>query len=208
MNRFSFALACPLLGLLAFSATPMSAQTSGINPYYRIDASLGSIHARLPVTANPQTFTNHEKSACERVEVSVNPDSADLPDAPAPKFENLNALPLSSNSNFQRRDSPPMGYGAYRYSNAPYLTLTAAVYGSNVAAIELLQGCLRNNRCLTIPASMRGRPAMYVTGLGVASGVSYLGYYLRKKEVRWWFVPAVLATTFDLVFVVGAARRQ
>jgi hypothetical protein len=49
---------------------------------------------------------------------------------------------------------------------------------------------------------------MYVTGLGVATGVSYLGYALRKRQERWWFVPAVLATTFDLVFVVRAAKRQ
>jgi hypothetical protein len=207
MNRFPFALACPLLGLLAFAAAPTSAQTSGINPYYRINASLSSIRAPRPVSVEPETFASRDKFPWPE-EASANPDAAELPDAPKPKLENLDALPLASNSNFQRRDSPPMGYGAYRDSNAPYWTLTGAVYGSNVAAIELLQGCLRNNRCLTLPSSMRGRPAMYVTGIGVASGVAYLGYYLRKKEVRWWFVPAVLATTFDFVFVVGAARRQ
>lgn len=207
MNRVSLVLACHLLALLAFSVTPTSAQSSGINPYYRFDINLGG-NPTLNSTASKSLTIQADRDLASRpVNDTFKVDSDGLPDKPEPKAENLN-LPLGSSiSGLNTRNSPPMGYGAYRDSNTHFWILTASVYGSNVAAIELLQSCLGNNRCQTVPPSMRGRPAMYVTGMGVASGVSYLGYYLKKREVRWWFVPAILATTFDMVFVIGAAKR-
>jgi hypothetical protein len=186
----------------------MFAQSSGINPYYKFDVDLKG-EPQLNLT--PATSLKSEDDDDPVGEPSNrwhNTDSDPLPDRPVPKIERRSSPLGSPDSDFTRSDSPPMGFGAYRDSNADYWALTASVYGSNIAAIELLQGCLGNNRCHTLPVAMRGRPAMYVTGLGVATGVSYLGYALRKRQERWWFVPAVLATTFDLVFVVRAAKRQ
>ena len=35
----------------------------------------------------------------------------------------------------------------------------------------------------------------------------YVGYYLKKKQKRWWYVPAAMATAFDLFFVVNGAEK-
>jgi hypothetical protein len=207
MNRVSLVLACHLLAFLAFSATPTSAQSSGINPYYRFDINLSGNPTLNSTATKSLTIQVDSDLASRPVDDSFKIDTDGLPDKPEPKVENLDLRLGSSIPDFNTRSSPPMGYGAYRDSNTDFWILTASVYGSNVAAIELLQNCLGNNRCRTVPPSMRGRPAMYVTGMGVASGVSYLGYHLKKREVRWWFVPAILATTFDMVFVIGAAKR-
>ncbi len=208
MNRFSVLLVCRLFALLVFAAPPMFAQSSGINPYYRFDIHLSGNPALNSTAANALKTENANDLAGLPAHDRSNIDSSGLPDKPERKAENLNLRSEAPSSDFRTRDSPPMGYGAYRDSTAGYSILTASVYGSNITAIELLQGCLGNNRCRTVPGPMRGRPAMYITGLGVATGVSYLGYYLKKRNVRWWFVPAVLATSFDMVFVIGAAKRQ
>jgi hypothetical protein len=204
MYRFSVASACQLFVFLAFTATPLLAQSS------ENKSSNDTLHTIVPrqaaLASTPANSPNTQDEGEAGASVVAIP--VDLPNKPEPNVSNPNSSPGSSNSDFRSRDSPPMGYGAYRTSNRPFWVLTGSVYGSNIAAIELLQGCLANNRCRTLPPAIRNRPAMYATGLGVASGVSYLGYYLKKKEVRWWFVPAVLATTFDVVFVVGAAKRQ
>jgi hypothetical protein len=100
-----------------------------------------------------------------------------------------------------------MAAGSSRTRDLRYWADTGVVFGSNVAAIELLQSCLANKVCYQVPPRMRSRAAMYGVGLSMATGVSFVTYYMKKRGNRWWLVPGTLATTFNLVFVVGAAER-
>jgi len=70
---------------------------------------------------------------------------------------------------------PPAGAGIYRAPTLSYWVVTGAVFSSNIAANELMQGCLAAHSCLSIPGPMRSRAAMYEVGLGSAGFTNRLG---------------------------------
>jgi hypothetical protein len=205
MTRVSLILSCQLLALV-LTTTATFGQSSVMNRQEVSDTNVNH-QSQLVSTTISRKIEGDLGSSSLPAAASVNTGSESLPDKPEPNVGGSDPQPGWPNT-YPRPDSPSMGYGAYSESNRYLWTLTAAVVSSNVAAIELLQGCLGAQRCRSVPSPLQGRPAMYATGLGVASGVSYVGYYLKRREVRWWFVPGVMATAFDLVFVIRAAKRQ
>ena len=139
--------------------------------------------------------------------VVAHPASVELPDAPSVGWRSNEVGSLIPSGGQQIIEpAPALRTKADRVATLPYWATTAAVFGSNVAAIELLQSCLAGKRCQSVPGAMQSRGAMYGVGLPVAAGVSYLGYFLKKKHKRWWYVPAAMATSFDLYFAINAGE--
>jgi hypothetical protein len=197
---------------IALSSAPIFAQSAGsatcktpdatckINPVFPTPVPL----VVSPDNKNGQTLT----PGTTGVPVQSGPDS--LPDMPEAKVRSdSEATSSSAGFSYGRKsvNPPPMGAGADGTSRLPYLIATGSVFASNIAAIELMQGCLAAGGCRSLPTTIRPRFVMYGVGLEASAGVSYLGYYLKKKEKRWWFVPQVLATSFDFVFIVKAGKR-
>jgi hypothetical protein len=72
-----------------------------------------------------------------------------------------------------------------------YFAVTGAMFASSAANSETLIGC---PNCTFITGSMHRRGFTYGVGLSVDAAASYLGYELKKRGHRWWFVPAVALT--------------
>ncbi|MGB8783956.1 MAG: hypothetical protein WCD02_12630 [Terriglobales bacterium] len=87
-----------------------------------------------------------------------------------------------------------------------YWTVQGAMFGSSVVAAEKTQTCLQAGACSFVPNAFQTRAVMYGAGLPTAAGVSYLGYYLKKRHSRWWFVPAALVTAGNIVVSAHAAK--
>lgn len=198
---------CQLTMFVVFSTGHAFPQSSATDTNGSPNSSLSNPteHVKEAVLrADGETFLSESGS---KVEALSDRSTAGLPDMPRPILSDRD----SSNPNFEHKRNPsspaPAGAGADSLSNWQQWAVTGAVFGSNIAAIELLHGCLADKLCQSVPGPMRSRTAMYGVGLPIATGVSYLGFRLKKIEKPWWFVPGVAATSFDLVFVVGAGRR-
>ncbi len=202
MKHVSIIRFCQLMAFLAFSLLPGVAQSPGTNPDNPADSALNVKPATTAVLRSVDI--NDGRTAGPPVSAAAN----GLPDAPSigRGSDRSSSTTTLSDSGISEPTvaTPPT---AKRVATGSYWATTAAVFGSNIAAIELLQSCLAAGECQSIPGPMRSRGAMYGVGLPVAAGVSYLDYYLKKKEKRWWFVPAVAATAFDLFFVVHGAEK-
>jgi hypothetical protein len=185
------------------SSTVVRAQSHPPGDYDESFLSPSGEFVGATVKVDPPPSPEPRSPAAPAFVTSPQSETDDLPEMPVPKTEEKRVR--RAYDAIMR--SPPLAGAEYGAQNLPYWAVTSAVVGSNVAAIELLQSCLAVNRCGAIPSVMRHRPAMYATGLGIATVVSGVGYYLRRSGNRWWFVPGALATTFDLVFVAGAAVR-
>jgi hypothetical protein len=57
-----------------------------------------------------------------------------------------------------------------------------------------------------VPDAFHRRLAMAGVGMPVVAGVSYLTYRLKEKNFRWWYLPAALVTSGNIIVSVHAAR--
>lgn len=200
MKRFSILRFYMLMAFLVFFVLPGLTQSPSIN---------SDNGANLATTVGPRSLDMNEGRAAQPVNVAtLDIVTNNLPDAPSAARESDWSSSTAAVSD-QGITEPVLATSAKNepVANWPYWASTGAVFGSNIAAIEVLQSCLGANKCQSIPSGMRSRGAMYGVGMPVAAGVSYLDYYLKKKEKRWWYVPAIAATAFDMVFVVRGAVR-
>lgn len=90
--------------------------------------------------------------------------------------------------------------------NWSYWSVNGVMLGSSVLAADLTQKCLEAGACTFVPDAFHSHIAMYGAGLPAAAGVAYLGYRLKAKGYRWWFVPAALVTSGNIVVSVHAAH--
>ncbi len=202
---------CQVASIIVFYTTPMFAQSYDIHTY-NIIKSIQNIEK--PFTPKLSEVADQEYGRLPALQpsvISIACGTDGLPDMPQPQASSATQDPGATSGDFRYRanftNSPPANAGVYNGSNLAYWSITSAVFASNIAAIELMERCLAAHSCYAIPIGMRSRPAMYGIGLDGAIGTSIVGYYLRKKDKRWWSVPGLMATSFDLVFVAGAARR-
>jgi hypothetical protein len=93
-----------------------------------------------------------------------------------------------------------------RIIDRSFVVVNGVMLGSSVVAAELTQRCLQARACTDVPDAFRSRAAMYGAGLPAAAGVAYLGYYLKSKGYRWWFVPAAIVTVGNVIVSTHAAH--
>ncbi len=116
----------------------------------------------------------------------------------------------SASHNKSRSGSPATATGGMffdaRVVDRSFVTVNGVMFGSSVAAAELTQRCLSAGACTDVPDAFHSRAAMYGAGLPAAAGVAYLGYYLKSKGYRWWFVPAAVVTVGNIIVSTHAAH--
>ncbi len=208
MKQLSTIPFCLFMFVVAFPLVSCFAQSSPANPGGRPDKTIRGDPALMAEASGSAHVSDVPASYALMAGISVDSTENGLPDAPSVRHGNDGtASPATANHERNLAPSPALWAKPEPVANLPYWATTAAVFGSNIAAIELLQGCLAAKECQSIPGSMQSRAAMYGVGLPVAAGVSLLGYYLKKKQKRWWYVPAAMATAFDLFFVVHGAEK-
>ncbi len=206
MKQVSIIRFCLLVTFLVFSLLPALAQSPGADPDKRADTALNSNSATTAALRSVDVDAGRTAELVAAPPVSA--EANGLPDAPSVgRGGDRSSSPTTFTDPGTSEPTFASAPSAERVATRSYWATTAAVFGSNIAAIEVLQSCLAASGCQSIPGPMRSRGAMYGVGLPVAAGVSYLDYYLKKKEKRWWYVPAVVATAFDLAFVVRGAQR-
>jgi hypothetical protein len=99
-----------------------------------------------------------------------------------------------------------------RVADGRFVALTVASVLLTVADVELTQRCLRSGRCHEgnplVPTTSRAK--LYPLQLGLTAAHSYLGYRLKKKGSRWWWVPQLslsaghgVGVAFGVRFVWG-----
>jgi hypothetical protein len=93
-------------------------------------------------------------------------------------------------------------------ADAKYVAVMGSMFASSIMTVELTHECLVEYRCSYVPDPLRSRAAMYATGLSAEVGVAYLSYYLKRKEHKWWFIPAALVTTANIYVAHHAAVRM
>lgn len=129
-----------------------------------------------------------------------------LPDSPGTVRTQEDRLSPS----YKRPGSPATAtrglYFDARVTDLSFIAVNGVMFGSSIATAELTQRCLSSGACTDVPDAFRSRAAMYAAGMPAAAGVVYLGYYLKRKEYRWWFVPAALVTLGNLVVSTHAAH--
>lgn len=116
-------------------------------------------------------------------------DIAQMDAALAPSYSS-SALIAAASEPLQDAPAPAAKPKAF-HAGWSYFALTAALFGSSVANSETLARC---QTCGSIPESERRRGVTYGAGLPLDAAVSWLGYHLKKKEHRWWFVPGAALT--------------
>jgi hypothetical protein len=186
--------------LLSTIGTPVFAQSSISRGYDSPSLAQSEDFAATTTDLGSRQMHELRSATVPPSTSSLDSETDGLPDMPVPKSAEDDRARTSIRS-------APLAGVTYKAQTLPYWAVTGAVFGSNIAAIELLQSCLAINRCGAIPPGMRSRSAMYGVGLTVAAAVSGVDYYLKRSHNRLWFVPGALATAFDLTFVVGAAKR-
>lgn len=89
-------------------------------------------------------------------------------------------------------DAPvPPAKPKVRVGNWEFYALNSALVGASIADAETLVRC---DNCTYVPAPLHRRGLTYGVGLPVDVAVIYLGYELKKKGHRWWYVPGVALT--------------
>lgn len=91
-------------------------------------------------------------------------------------------------------------------ANWSYWTVNMAMLGTSEMSAELTQKCIQAGDCTAVPNIFHSRLAMNGVGLPAVVGVSYLGYYLKKKDKPWWFVPAAAVVFGNVLVSVHAAH--
>jgi hypothetical protein len=130
-----------------------------------------------------------------------------LPDAPSVE-RSKHHLNFSRGSQGSEGAPAPATGGIFNEEggNWLYWSVNGAMLGSSVLAADLTQKCLEAGACTFVPHAFHSHIAMYGAGLPAAAGVAYLSYRLKAKRYRWWFVPAALVTTGNIVVSVHAAH--
>ena len=98
-----------------------------------------------------------------------------------------------------------------RTLDSTLLALTAASYASaaydahtTLSALDHCAGCFEANRLMR--PFVGSRASAYAFTLGLTSVSTYATYSLKRKGVRWWWVPMV--TTTALHFAAGLHNRN
>ena len=84
---------------------------------------------------------------------------------------------------------------------------SAVVFASTVANVELSHRCVEQHRCSLEQLPSKSRAGMYAVALPIDIGTAFLGYKLKQRSRRWWFVPATLLTVAQTYSLTHAARR-
>ena len=123
--------------------------------------------------------------------------SAPLPDAPAPSTDRRPPVAATG-----RR---PVVEGE-RVIDREFIIGNSVMLGSTIADVELTERCMESLACSAVPNRLRSRKRLYAVGLPTNLGVGVLGYYLKRHGHAWWFVPAALITTGNVVYGIHAAH--
>lgn len=195
-----------LIAFLIFSLLPGLSQSPNINSGERVDPVL-NLNPPMPAALSFANMNDGKVAEPEKL-AAATADMSGLPNAPSfvREVDRSGSPAILSDQGFTEPVLAPPAKDE-RVATLPYWATTGVVFGSNIAAIEVLQSCLSANQCQSIPGAMRSRGAMYGVGIPVAAGVSLLDYYLKKKEKRWWYVPAIAATAFNVAFIARGAAR-
>jgi hypothetical protein len=169
----------------------------------------------IVVRAGAAEISNGEKSASFAVGESVHsntPQCSDsLPDAPSAVQSDQ---PTESNgwSKHKSSGAPAAAAGASvlyfdaKVANWPYWVVNGAMVSSSLFAIDLTHKCLAAGACSFVPDAFRRRRVMFEAGLPAVVAVSYLSYYLKDRHLRWWFVPAAVVVTGNIIVSAHAAH--
>jgi hypothetical protein len=151
-----------------------------------------------------------QTSAGQATTVAVAGDpSVPLPDAPAPATtlaagrDASMPLPLALPA---YNDRPPIPV-AIPVMDKGFVIGNSVMLGTTIANTELVLRCLPNHYCNDVPVDLRGRKRLYAVALPTNLGVGVLGYYLKRGGHRWWFVPAALISTGNIVYGIHAAQH-
>jgi hypothetical protein len=87
-----------------------------------------------------------------------------------------------------------------------FWAVNGVMFGSSLMAVELTHSCLEAGACTFVPDTFHSRIRTAEVGVPVLAGISYLTYRLKEKNYRWWYIPAALVTSGDVVVSVHAAR--
>ena len=120
-----------------------------------------------------------------------------LPDAPAPS---TNRPPVSAVGR--------PTFGGEQVIDKEFVIGNSVMLGSTIANVELTPRCIWNGACSLVPDALRRRRYLYAVGLPADAGIAVLGYYLKRGGHRWWFVPAALVTTGNVVYGIHAAKHM
>lgn len=166
--------------------------------------TLQILSGKIPVIAD--TFavgqSAHAWSRCEGT----------LPDSPSAEWVARDHPSTSASHRLSRHTGAPSaatGFGLEvdsHVANLWYWAVNGPMFGSSIVSAELTQACLAAEKCDFVPDAFHSRVAMYGAGVPAAIGVSYLGYYLKKRGHRWWFVPAAMVTAGNVVVSAHAAH--
>lgn len=166
--------------------------------------TLQVLSGQIPVIAD--TFavgqSTHALSTCEGT----------LPDSPSAEWVARDHLSTSASHRSSRHTgaaSAATGFGLEvdsHVANRWYWAVNGPMFGSSIVSAELTQACLAAGKCDFVPDAFHSRVAMYGAGVPAAIGVSYLGYYLKKRGHRWWFIPAAMVTAGNFVVSAHAAH--
>jgi hypothetical protein len=119
-----------------------------------------------------------------------------LPDAPAPSTNRPPSVAAVGRPTF----------GGEQVIDREFVIGNSVMLGSTIANIELTARCMESGACSAVPNHLKNRERLYVVGLPANLGVGVLGYYLKRGGHRWWFVPAALITTGNVVYGIHAAK--
>ena len=91
-------------------------------------------------------------------------------------------------------------------ADGKFWAITGLMVGSTVANVEYTTRCMDAGRCKLVPDALRSRGALYGVSLPLNVGVGYLGYALKARGQKLWFLPAALVTAGNVVYATHAAR--
>jgi hypothetical protein len=129
-----------------------------------------------------------------------------LPDSPGAAQSSADSGSRSKSR--QGALTPATGGWAFdsRVMTWSFWAVNAAMFSSSIVAAETTHNCLVARACTFVPDTFHRRRNMYLVGMPVAAGVSYFGYYLKRKGYRWWFVPNALVTVGNVVVITHAVH--
>jgi len=159
----------------------------------------------LCVTASAQELTSASPVAEEKIDTApaetshfAKPTVASLsatlrvPQTKVPKLALLNSLgDAPSATTAPNQDSTPAEPTSANVANWAFHSVNAVMLASTVANAEAAMNC---PTCTSLPSSLHHRTFFYGVGLPVDLGLGFIGYDLKKKGHRWWFVPALAMT--------------
>ena len=91
-------------------------------------------------------------------------------------------------------------------ADGKFWAVTGLMVGSTIANVEYTTRCMDAGRCTLVPDALRSRGALYGVSLPLNVGVGYLGYALKARGQKLWFLPAALVTVGNVVYATHAAH--